>query len=110
MVERAEFEILNRELYAYTAILRQLLAKHNNTELAAQINILLLLYDEVTAPDFHTEDINLVHSKLDQLRVCVMNLHVLTANHKLVELQPICVYLGDLIHKVKQALGEEDPM
>lgn len=110
MPSKSDFNIINRELYAYTAILRQLAAKYNNEELHAQIQILLNLYEDVTSPDFDIEsmDIELIHDKLDELRICIFNLHVITVNYEHRDLQPVCIYLSDLVHQVKAALGEED--
>ncbi|WP_191398452.1 hypothetical protein [Flavonifractor sp. An306] len=101
-----QFEMLNRELYAYTAMLRQLAAKYDDPELNDQIKSMTNLYEEVTAPTFHVEDLDVIHEKLDQLRLCTINLHVQTVNHRLVDIQPICIYLSEFVHQVKQTIGE----
>ena len=108
MSSKSDLNIINRELYAYTAVLRQLAAKYNNEELHAQIQILLSLYEDVMAPDFDVDNLDVVHNKLDELRICIFNLHVITVNGEHHDLQPVCIYLSDLVHQVKAALGEED--
>lgn len=102
----SHFEMLNRELYAYTAMLRQLSAKYDDPELNDQIKLMTNLYEEVSAPAFHAEDLDVVHEKLDQLRLCAINLHVQTVNHQFADIQPVCIYLNEFVHQVKQAIGE----
>lgn len=108
MASIPDLHIVNHELYAYTAVLRQLAAKYDNPELHAQIQVLLDLYDDVTADDFDSSNLDAVHDKLDELRICIFNLHVITVNGEHHDLQPVCIYLSDLVHQVKVALGEED--
>ena len=108
MASKPDLHIVNHELYAYTAVLRQLAAKYDNPELYAQIQVLLDLYDDVTADDFDSSNLDAVHDKLDELRICIFNLHVITVNGEHHDLQPVCIYLSDLVHQVKVALGEED--
>lgn len=102
---KSDFRILDRELYAYIAILRQLAAKYDNTELRAQIQILSDFYTEVSDPAFNLNDQSLLSRKLTELRVCVLNLHILTVNCSLPDIQPVCLYMGDLVCQAQEAIG-----
>lgn len=91
---------IDREMYAYTALLRQLSAKYNTSELKALIKELDDLNSEISQ-DNHLE---YNEEEVDKLRLIVINLQIQIIHCDYTDLKPVCLYLAELLDDIRSNL------
>ena len=91
---------IDREMYAYTALLRQLSAKYNTSELKTLIKELDDLNSEISQ-DNHLE---YNEEEVDKLRLIVINLQIQIIHCDYADLKPVCLYLSELLDDIRSNL------
>ena len=88
---------IDREIYTYNTLLKQLSAKYDTSELKSLIKQLDSLYDSIC----QDENSEYNESIVNKLSIIVINLKIQIIHYGYADLKPVCQYLAKLKKKKK---------
>lgn len=89
-------EQINKEIYTYTLMLKQISAHYNSKKIFGIIEMLeTLSYNFISNTNTNSGKV------ITTLKLCIINLHIDSINHRYKELVPICEYFQDLLNKLE---------